>query len=37
MKVLVFTTVFPNPAQPTHGLFVFERIRHLAPQGVAHV
>jgi glycosyltransferase involved in cell wall biosynthesis len=31
MKVLVFTTVFPNPAQPTHGLFVFERIRHLTP------
>jgi glycosyltransferase involved in cell wall biosynthesis len=30
MKVLVFTTVFPNPAQPTQGLFVFERIRHLA-------
>ncbi len=30
MKVLVFTTVFPNPAQPIHGLFVYERIRHLA-------
>lgn len=30
MKALVFTTVFPNPAQPTQGLFVFERIHHLA-------
>lgn len=30
MKVLVFTTVFPNPVQSTHGLFVLERIRHAA-------
>ncbi len=30
MRVLVFTTVFPNPAQPLRGLFVHERIRHLA-------
>ena len=30
LRVLVFTTVFPNPAQPTHGLFVRERIRQLA-------
>lgn len=30
MKVLVFTTVFPNPAQPLRGLFVFERLRHTA-------
>jgi len=29
MKVLVFTTVFPNSAQPTQGSFVFERVRHL--------
>ena len=28
MKVLVFTTVFPNPTQPLHGLFVAERTRH---------
>jgi glycosyltransferase involved in cell wall biosynthesis len=27
VKVLVFTTVFPNPAQPLHGLFVAERVR----------
>ena len=30
LKVLVFTTVFPNGAQPVHGLFVAERLRHLA-------
>lgn len=30
MKVLALTTVFPNAAQPTHGTFVFERLRHLA-------
>jgi glycosyltransferase involved in cell wall biosynthesis len=30
MKVLVFTTVFPNAAQPALGTFVFERVRHLA-------
>ena len=30
MKVLVFTTVFPNPAQPLHGLFVEERVRAAA-------
>ena len=29
MKVLVLSTVFPNPAQPLHGLFVFERARHM--------
>ena len=30
LRVLVFTTVFPNPALPLHGMFVFERVRHLA-------
>jgi len=30
LKVLVLSTVFPNPAQPVHGLFVRERIRHAA-------
>ena len=30
MKTLVFTTVFPSPDQPLHGLFVAERIRHAA-------
>jgi glycosyltransferase involved in cell wall biosynthesis len=30
MKALVFTTVFPSPDHPLHGLFVAERIRHAA-------
>jgi teichuronic acid biosynthesis glycosyltransferase TuaC len=30
LRVLVFTTVFPNTSQPLHGTFVLERIRHLA-------
>ncbi|MGH7072318.1 MAG: glycosyltransferase [Acetobacteraceae bacterium] len=33
LRVLVFTSVFPNPRQPLHGTFVFERTRHLS--GVA--
>lgn len=37
MKVLVFTTVFPNHVQPTHGLFVMERIRHAARHCEARV
>ena len=28
MRILVFTTVYPNPAQPLHGLFVAARTRH---------
>jgi glycosyltransferase involved in cell wall biosynthesis len=31
LKALVFTTVFPNPRQPVHGVFVRERTRHLLP------
>lgn len=30
MRVLSFTTVFPNAAMPQHGLFVLERLRHCA-------
>jgi len=37
MKVLVFTTVFPNPAQPVRGLFVLERIRHAAAHAEVRV
>jgi glycosyltransferase involved in cell wall biosynthesis len=37
MKVLVFTTVFPNPSQPLHGLFVMERIRHSAQHAEVRV
>src|SRR5436305_8071905 len=28
-RILLFSTVFPNAAQPTHGLFVRERMRGL--------
>ncbi len=30
MRVLAFTTVFPNAVRPQHGLFVLERLRHCA-------
>ena len=30
LRVLVFTTVFPNARQPLHGSFVLERVRHAA-------
>ena len=29
MKILTFTTLYPNAAQPAHGVFVAERLRHL--------
>jgi teichuronic acid biosynthesis glycosyltransferase TuaC len=37
LRVLVFTLVFPNPARPLHGIFVLERIRHLAALADIHV
>jgi teichuronic acid biosynthesis glycosyltransferase TuaC len=37
LRVLVFTTVFPNPGSPLHGRFVFERIRSLAKLADVHV
>jgi glycosyltransferase involved in cell wall biosynthesis len=37
MKVLTLSTVFPNPAQPVHGLFVFERARHAAARADVRV
>lgn len=30
MRVLVLSTVFPNPVAPTFGVFVRERVRHVA-------
>jgi glycosyltransferase involved in cell wall biosynthesis len=30
MRVLAFSTVFPDPVRPQHGLFVQERLRHCA-------
>lgn len=32
MKILVFTTLFPNREMPRHGLFVKERVKALAQQ-----
>ncbi|MBF0625669.1 MAG: glycosyltransferase [Magnetococcales bacterium] len=29
LRIVTFTTLFPNPVQPTHGLFVAQRLRHL--------
>lgn len=29
MKILTFTTLYPNAAQPNHGVFVENRLRHL--------
>ena len=37
MKVLTLSTVFPNPVQPVHGLFVFERTRHAAKRAEIRV
>lgn len=37
MKVLTLSTVFPNPCEPTHGTFVFERARHVAKLVKLHV
>lgn len=33
IRLLVFTTLYPNAAQPRHGLFVEERLRHLVDSG----
>lgn len=33
IRVLTFTTLYPNAAQPVHGVFVENRIRHLAASG----
>ncbi|HEY0833312.1 MAG TPA: glycosyltransferase [Azospirillum sp.] len=30
LRVLSFTTVYPQPGNPVHGLFVQERLRHLS-------
>lgn len=39
LKILTFTTLFPNAAQPVHGVFVENRLRHLIASGnvQAHV
>lgn len=35
MRILTFSTLYPNAAQPSHGVFVENRIRHLAAAGVS--
>lgn len=30
IRILTFTTLYPNAAQPNHGIFVENRLRHLA-------
>lgn len=30
MRILTFTTLFPNPAQPTLGVFIYQRMAHVA-------
>ncbi|MGH8124553.1 MAG: glycosyltransferase [Rhodanobacteraceae bacterium] len=33
IRLLVFTSLYPNAAQPHHGIFVEERLRHLVGSG----
>ena len=33
LKILTFSTLFPNAAQPSHGVFVENRLRHLIVNG----
>jgi glycosyltransferase involved in cell wall biosynthesis len=33
IRLLVFTSLYPNAAQPRHGVFVEERLRHLVETG----
>jgi len=37
MKILSFTTLFPNAAQPAHGVFVANRLRRLVDTGEVEV
>src|SRR6476659_1277749 len=34
-RLLTFSTLYPNGAQPTHGIFVENRLRHLVASGAA--
>jgi teichuronic acid biosynthesis glycosyltransferase TuaC len=34
-RLLTFSTLYPNPAQPNHGVFVENRLRHLVATGGA--
>lgn len=33
LRILTFSTLFPNPGQPVHGVFVETRLRHLTASG----
>jgi teichuronic acid biosynthesis glycosyltransferase TuaC len=35
IRLLTFSTLYPNPAQPNHGVFVENRLRHLVASGAA--
>ncbi|CAN7662384.1 glycosyltransferase family 4 protein [Pseudoduganella sp. LjRoot289] len=35
MKLLTFSTLFPNPEQPNHGIFVETRLKYLVASGKA--
>lgn len=35
IRILTFTTLYPNSAVPTHGVFVENRLRHLIASGLA--
>ena len=35
MNILTFSTLFPNAADPSHGVFVENRLRHLVVSGFA--
>jgi glycosyltransferase involved in cell wall biosynthesis len=37
MRILSFSTLYPNAAQPIHGVFVENRLRHLAASGRVEV
>lgn len=36
LRLLTFTSLFPNREQPNHGIFVENRLRHLIASGEAH-
>ena len=33
MKTITFSTLYPNSAQPRHGIFIEQRLRHLLATG----
>ena len=36
LRIITFTTLYPNSVQPQHGIFVEQRIRRLAASGQVH-